>query len=79
MQIHLSIYHPKHAGILTAAVELNADQVILLRRDEDGISGLKASVQARGIKGTNESITFNTQLKQSESHLYQFIDQSTIY
>lgn len=61
MQIHLTIYHPKHAGILSAAVELNADQLILLHRKEDDISGLKSAVQARGIKCTSEWVNFDTQ------------------
>jgi len=66
MQIHLTIYHPKHAGILSAAIELKADQVILLHRLEDDISGLKSAIQARGIKCLSESVTFDTQLTREQ-------------
>ena len=66
MQVHLTIYHPKHAGILSAAVELNADQLILLHRKEDDISGLKSAIQARGIKCTSEWLNFDTQLAREQ-------------
>ncbi len=66
MQIHLTIYHPKHAGILSAAIELKADQVILLHRDEDDISGLKSAIQARGIKCLSKLVTFDTQLAREQ-------------
>ncbi len=58
----MTIYHPKHAGILSAAVELKAEQVILLHRKEDDISGLKSAIQARGIKCLSEPVTFDTQI-----------------
>ena len=73
MQIHLTIYHPKHAGILSAALELKADQVILLHRKEDNISGLKSAIQARGIKCTTEELFFDTQIARDQ--FAKIIDQ----
>lgn len=61
MQIHLTIYHPKHAGILSAAVELKTDELLLLHRKDDDFSGLKSALQSRGIKCHSEQITFDTQ------------------
>ncbi len=74
MQIHLSIYHPKHAGILSAAIELKADQVILLHRDRDDITGLKAAIQARGIKCVSDLVTFDTQWVRDQ--LVRIIDEN---
>ncbi len=66
MKIHLAIYHPQHAGILSAALELKAALVIILHRADDDISGLKAVLQARGIKCQTELITFDTQLAREQ-------------
>jgi len=73
MQIHLTIYHPKHSGILSAALELKADQIILLHRKEDDISGLKSAIQARGIKCTSDLVTFDTQITRDQ--LVRIIDK----
>ncbi len=73
MRIHLAIYHPKHAGILSAAIELEAQLIILLHRAEDDISGLKAVLQSRGIKCHAERITFDTQLAREQ--FAQLIEQ----
>lgn len=62
MQVHLAIYHPKHSGILSAALELQANKVILLHRKEDDISGIKSAIQARGIKCETETVEFDTQI-----------------
>lgn len=66
MQVHLAIYHPKHAGILSAAIELKTNKVILLHRNEDDISGLKSAIQARGIACETETVEFDTQLARDQ-------------
>ncbi len=72
MQIHLSIYHPKHAGILSAALTLKADKVILLYSKQDDISGLKSAIQARGIQCETALIEFGTQIAREQ--LVQIIE-----
>lgn len=62
MQIHLAIYHPKHAGILSAALTLKADKIILLHRHEDNIAGIKSAIQSRGISCECIEVTFDTQM-----------------
>ncbi len=66
MRIHLAIYHPQHAGILSAAIELKAEKVILLHRKEDEISGLKSAIQSRGIHCQTQIATFDTQLAREQ-------------
>ncbi|MCX7554671.1 DUF1887 family CARF protein [Marinicella sp. S1101] len=72
MQIHLAIFHPKHAGILSAALTLGAEKVILLYHPQDDISGLKSAIQARGIKCEDGLIDFDTQL--AREHFAQLIE-----
>lgn len=74
MQIHLAIYHPQHAGILSAALSLAADKVILLYRPEDDISGIKSVIQQRGMKCECQTITFDTQLARDQ--IAQIINQN---
>lgn len=66
MQIHLAIYHPQHAGILSAAISLKADKIILLHRKEDDIAGIKSVIQSRGIQCLCQEITFDTQLAREQ-------------
>ncbi|MGJ8663581.1 MAG: hypothetical protein ACSHWU_08020, partial [Marinicella sp.] len=73
MKIHLAIYHPKHAGILSAAIELNAESVLLLHRSDDDVSGLQSALQARGIKCLKNIVTFDTQMAREQ--FAQIIEQ----
>ncbi len=61
MTTHLAIFHPNQAGILSAALHLAADCVILLHRAEDDVSGIKSVLQSRGVKCTAEAMSFDTQ------------------
>lgn len=65
-QIHLALFHPKHAGILSAAIELKPDELILLHRQEDDISGLKSALRARGIQCINQVMRFETQAARNQ-------------
>lgn len=60
MQIHLAIYHPRRAGILSAALDLGADKIILLHRSQDTIEGLKSVLNSRGIKCQSIVVNFET-------------------
>ncbi|MFC3193762.1 Card1-like endonuclease domain-containing protein [Marinicella sediminis] len=62
MRIHLAIYHPKHAGILSAALTLKAEKIILLHRSEDEIAGIRSVIQSRGMQCEVQEVTFDTQL-----------------
>ncbi len=66
MQIHLAIYHPQQAGILSAALTLKAEKIILLHRKEDDIAGIKSVIQSRGILCESQHITFDTQLAREQ-------------
>ncbi|MCB1582750.1 MAG: DUF1887 family protein [Xanthomonadales bacterium] len=66
MQIHLAIYHPQHAGILSAALTLKADKIILLHRKEDDIAGIKSAIQSRGIQCESIEVVFDTQLAREQ-------------
>ncbi|WP_223789075.1 Card1-like endonuclease domain-containing protein [Marinicella meishanensis] len=66
MKIHLAFYHPQHAGILSAAIELQADQVVLMHHADDEISGLKSAIQARGIQCHTRVAEFDTQLAREQ-------------
>jgi len=50
VNIHIAIYSPKAAGILSAAIDLQAEKIIVLHRAEDEISGIRAVIQARGMQ-----------------------------
>jgi len=73
MQIHLAIYHPQQSGILSAAISLKAEKIILLHRAEDDISGIKSVIQSRGILCDCQDMTFDTQL--AREHFAQLIEQ----
>ena len=60
MTTHIAIFHPDHAGILSAAIHLNATKVILLHRKEDNCEGVKWVLRTRGIKFQCEAVSFDT-------------------
>ena len=60
MQTHIAINHPQHAGILSPALHLNCQKVIILHRLEDDISGLVFVLQRRGIKVEHQAMSFDT-------------------
>lgn len=60
MQTHLAIYHPKHAGILSAAIELKAEKILLLHQQDDDISGLQSVLRSRGIECITQVAEFDT-------------------
>ncbi len=66
MQIHLAIYHPHHAGIVSAAISLKAEKIILLHRAEDDVAGIKSVIQSRSILCESHNITFDTQLAREQ-------------
>ena len=73
MQIHIAVYHPRRAGILSAAIDLQADKVILLHRQEDIVEGIKSVLTSRGISCQSMVINFDTE--QLRQHFAQFLEQ----
>ncbi len=72
MQIHIAVYHPRRAGILSAAIDLGADKIILLHRKEDTIEGLKAVLFSRGFQCQSVIVNFDTeQLRQQFAQLLE--------
>ena len=66
MQIHLAIYHPQQAGILSAAISLKAEKIILLHRAEDDTAGIESVVRSRGSACQSQAITFDTQVAREQ-------------
>lgn len=80
MQIHIAIYHPRHAGILSAALDLGVEKIILLHRPEDTIEGLKAVLNSRGIACHSLPVNFDTrQLRQQFSRLLEQYQSDDLY
>lgn len=70
MNVHLAIYDRKNAGIASAALHLKCDKVILLHRKEHDIEGIKSVLKARGIKCTNQMVSFDpTQIRTILKHI----------
>jgi hypothetical protein len=57
--IHLAIYDKKNAGIVSAALHLEPDTVILLHRKEHDIEGIKSVLNSRGIKCQSQMVSFD--------------------
>jgi CHAT domain-containing protein len=74
MKIHLAIYHPQQAGILSAALSLAAEKIILLHRPEDDTAGIQSVIQSRGILCELHETTFDTQMVREQ--LVTFIDNN---
>jgi hypothetical protein len=66
MNVHLAIYHPNHSGILSAALTLKAEKIILLHRAEDEIAGIRSVIQSRGMQCEVHTVTFDTQLAREQ-------------
>ncbi len=60
-KVHLAIYDRKNAGILSGALHLNPDQVILLHRKGHDVSGLKSVLNSRGINCQSQMVSFDPQ------------------
>lgn len=73
MQIHIAIFHPRRTGILSAAIDLQADQVILLHRQEDVVAGIKSALNSRGIRCHSQVIDFDTE--RLREHLSELLEQ----
>jgi hypothetical protein len=57
--IHLAIYDKKNAGVVSAALHLNANKVILLHRKKHDVEGIKSVLNARGIKCVSQMVSFD--------------------
>jgi len=80
MQIHIAIYHPRRAGILSAAVDLKADKVILLHRREDIVAGIKSVLNSRGIHCQAMVVDFDTEnLRQHFAALLEQFQSEELY
>ncbi|KAA3648525.1 MAG: DUF1887 family protein, partial [Proteobacteria bacterium] len=80
MQIHIAIYHPRRAGILSAAIDLKADRVILLHRQEDIIDGIKSVLSSRGIACQTMVVDFDTDnLRQQFASLLEQHQSEELY
>jgi hemerythrin len=80
MQIHIAIYHPRRAGILSAAIDLKADKVILLHRQEDTVDGIKSVLNSRGIQCLSKPVNFETeQLRQDFAGLLEQYQSEDLY
>lgn len=60
-KVHLAIYDKKNAGILSGALHLKPDQVIVLHRKGHDVTGLKSVLNSRGIKCQSQMVSFNPQ------------------
>lgn len=70
--IHLAIYDKKNAGIVSAAIHLNPNKVILLHRKEHDIEGVKSVLSARGIKCEGQMISFEpSQIRNILGHIFK--------
>ena len=70
--IHLAIYDKKNAGIVSAALHLQADRVILLHRKEHDIEGIKSVLNSRGIKCTSQMVSFDPkQIRTILHHIFK--------
>jgi len=80
MQIHIAIYHPRRAGILSAAIDLQADQVILMHRQEDVVAGIKSVLSSRGIRCRSMVVDFDTErLRQHFAALLEEYQSANLY
>lgn len=80
MQIHIAVYHPRRAGILSAAIDLKADRVILLHRQEDIVDGIKSVLNSRGIRCQSMVVDFDTDnLRQHFANLLQEHQSENLY
>ena len=74
--IHLAIYDKKNAGIVSAALHLKANKVILLHRKEHDIEGIKSVLNSRGIPCRSQMVSFDpTQIRTILKHI--FIENSS--
>ncbi|MBL4660657.1 MAG: DUF1887 family protein [Alcanivoracaceae bacterium] len=69
--VQLAIYNRKHAGIVSAALDLNPDEVILLHRKEHDIEGIKSVLHSRGIKCQSQMVSFDPkQIRTILKHIF---------
>ena len=74
--IHLAIYDKRNAGIVSAALHLKANKVILLHRKEHDVEGIKAVLNSRGIPCRSQMVSFDpTQIRTILKHI--FIENSS--
>ncbi len=70
MKIHLAIFDEKAAGILSAALHLKPDMVILLHRPGALYHGLQSVLQSRGIRCQCEELSFDAnQIREAVARL----------
>jgi len=76
--IHLAIYDKKNAGIVSAALHLKADKVILLHRKEHDVEGIKSVLNSRGIPCKSQMVSFNPeQIRTILKHVFVDNNQAT--
>ena len=70
--VHLAIYDKKNAGIVSAALHLRANQVVLLHRKEHDVEGVKAVLNSRGIKCRSQMVSFYpAQIRTILKHIFK--------
>ena len=71
-EVHLAIYDKKNAGIVSSAIHLNPQKVILLHRKEHDIEGVKTVLNSRGIQCESQMVSFDpSQIRNVVGHILE--------
>ena len=71
MNVHLAIYDKRNAGIVSAAIHLKCDKVILLHRKEHDVEGIKSVLRRRQIKCSSQMVSFDpNQIRTILKHIF---------
>jgi len=77
--VHLAIYDRKNAGIVSAALHLKPDKVILLHRKQHDIEGIKNVLNGRGIQCESQMVSFDPkQIRNILKHIFDNNRDNTI-